>query len=303
MKKIFNIILIIFVTTQVSLACDVCGCGVGTTSFGIMPNIQGHFIGLKAQYGSFTSQHPPLFSDSEPIYGQESIFNLSLWSRIAATERLHFYVDLPYQSIQNTENGITNIYSGMGDISLMANYFVFAYGDPLEGGLLQSLQVGSGVKLPTGRKSIEESDGYIIRSVQPGLGAYAVPVNAIYTIRKGSYGLHLESNYQHYFPTDDDYQFGDRFQQSINAFMEIDHATLSMLPSVGISYSHASADSDGVYKVSPSGGNSVSAKVGFQVFRDVFSFGVQGMIPVWQNNIGGYVESKPQVQASVLFNF
>ena len=125
MSRIINIVLLLVFTTQFSLACDVCGCGVGTSCFGIMPNIQGHFIGLKAQYGRFHSEHPPLFSDSKPIYGDEAIYNLSLWSRVALSQRLHLYIDLPYQSIHSTENGVTNVYSGIGDIGLMANYFVF----------------------------------------------------------------------------------------------------------------------------------------------------------------------------------
>lgn len=303
MSRIINIVLLLIFTTQFSNACDVCGCGVGTSSFGIMPNIQGHFIGLKAQYGRFQSEHPPLFSDSKPMYGDESIYNLSLWSRVAVSQRLHLYIDLPYQSIYSTENGVTSVYSGIGDIGLMVNYFVFNRSDPDKYDVLQTLQVGSGIKLPTGRKSIAESDGYILRSVQPGIGAYAVPLNAMYTIRKGNIGMHAELNYQHYFRDDSDYQFGDRFQQSLGMFMQFAKGQTMMLPSIGLNYSHATGDHDGQYRVEPSGGNTVSASLGYQVFRESFSIGIQGLIPMWQNNIGGYVKSKPQLQASILFNF
>jgi hypothetical protein len=303
MKRLIYILLFFFSASQLALACDVCGCGVGTSSFGVMPNFQGHFIGLKAQYGQFSAEHPPLFADSKITKSHESVYNVSLWTKLALSERLHIYIDLPYQSVLNTEDGITGQYSGLGDISLLANYFILNHTDFMEYDVLQSLQVGSGIKLPTGKRNITESDGYIIRSVQPGLGAFAVPLNVVYTAKKGRFGVLGEFNYQHYFKDADNYHYGDRFQQTAAVFMEISKENSTMVPIVGVNFAHANRDFDGKYAVNPSGGNTISAQLGYKVFLNTISAGIQAQIPVWQNNIGGYVHIRPQFQADFFYNF
>ena len=59
----------IFISFSSSLnACDVCGCAVSGHQFGILPQFQKHFAGIRYGYRSFKSVHPPVFStDTEKI--------------------------------------------------------------------------------------------------------------------------------------------------------------------------------------------------------------------------------------------
>jgi len=303
MKKQFFSCLLVILSFNLLQACDICGCGIGTASFGILPRFQGHFIGIRSQFRSFDSYHPPLFADSESQTSKEKIFNLELWSRIAVGKRVQLYLNLPYQSIQKIEEGSSNIYSGMSDIAIMANYIAVNQTDESEYDLLQAFQLGSGIKLPTGKRNIAEKDGYIIRNLQPGIGAFAIPFNAIYTIRKGKFGLHTEFNYQHFLKDKNGYQFGSRFQQSAGAFMMIRKGTFTMLPNVGMNYAFADRDSKKGVPYETSGGQTFSGRLGYDVYWRSLSLGLQGQLPIWQHNVNGNVKSKTQLQVTLLFNF
>lgn len=303
MKKVFFSCLLLMVSFHYIQACDICGCGIGTASFGIMPRFQGHFAGIRGQFRSFDSYHPPLFADSDPQISKERISTIELWSRIALGDRWQVFLNLPYQSVTKIEAGRKTLYAGAGDMAVMANYTLINRTDESRYTLLHALQVGSGIKLPTGRRNIAEADGYIIRNLQPGIGAFAVPVNAIYTLRKGKAGLHAELNYQHFFRDKDNYRFGDRFQQSAGAFLISKAGKVTMLPNAGLVYAFAAKDRKNGVPYDTSGGRAFSGRLGYDIYWRSVSFGLQALLPIWQQNVNGNVDLNSQLQATLLFNF
>ncbi|MCO6461439.1 MAG: hypothetical protein J5I59_08540 [Saprospiraceae bacterium] len=283
-------------------ACDICGCGISASSFGILPRFQGHFIGIKSRYRIFQSYHPPLFPGSEPIHSKEYFYNLDLWARYSVGSRVQFYLDLPYQYIFKREDSEGRVYSGLGDISLLANFMLLDHTDASKFDLMQALQIGTGIKFPTGNTKIPEKDGYIIKNLQPGLGSYAFPINLLYTIRKGIIGFHTELNYQHIFKKDG-FQFGDRGQQSVGMYMVLNQKGWTFMPNVGVNYALAAKDrSDGI-PYETSGSKNVACQLGMGIYRNSISIGLQTLIPIWQHNVNGYVNNKSDHQLTFLYNF
>ncbi|MEO0333200.1 MAG: hypothetical protein AAF223_16195, partial [Bacteroidota bacterium] len=56
MKSIFALFILIITTVSSSHACDVCGCSLGSNYFGILPQFDKHFVGVRWHHSSFFAQ-------------------------------------------------------------------------------------------------------------------------------------------------------------------------------------------------------------------------------------------------------
>ncbi|WP_316818988.1 transporter [Pedobacter nyackensis] len=277
-KKITVTFVLIIISLTVTRACDICGCGVGSYYLGILPEYNKRFLGMRYQYKSLRTHLGP-HGERTPITADETYQSAELWGgwNIGSNFRLLAFVPYNFNERKSqTGNGSKN---GLGDIAVMGYYKLFDTKGTLGGRLLvQSLWIGGGIKVPTGkyepaeRTAIQESPN----NFQLGTASTDFTVNAAYDIRYNDLGLNANVNYKINTENKYDYRYGNKFTGNLLAYYKIRIAkTVTVAPNAGVLYETAQKDVEsGSHEVEVSGGYSLSAVAGIEGGTKGLSFGL-----------------------------
>ena len=122
MKKILIVCFIsMFCLPSASHACNVCGCGVGTYHYGILPQVGKNFVGMRYRYSSFKST---LDDSHTHQYSYETFRTAELWARFYPIKRVQAFVFVPFNFNERREGPTTKNLEGLGDVIISANYNV-----------------------------------------------------------------------------------------------------------------------------------------------------------------------------------
>ncbi|TXI71256.1 MAG: hypothetical protein E6Q41_00520, partial [Cyclobacteriaceae bacterium] len=80
MKKVFFISLVLL-AAHVTMACDVCGCSLGGSYFGILPQFNKNFVGLRwsqARFHAYMNHQSGYLSEET---SNDTYRKLELWGR------------------------------------------------------------------------------------------------------------------------------------------------------------------------------------------------------------------------------
>ncbi len=299
----FFVLFVVFFG-QNAMACDVCGCTVSGQQFGILPQFNKHFVGIKYGYRTFTSMHPPLFSTDTASKSKESFSTFDVWGRFVIADRLQIFGFIPYQHITKVESGSGLVRSGFGDVSAIALYAVINQKKSAALPLYQNLQIGGGLKLPTGSNNFLTPDQEWIPGIQMGTASTDMLFNVSYLIRYNEIGASAECNARiNGKNTGRDFKYGDRITSSIRIFYLKRLKENSILPSLGLMVENSQKDYHEGATVDLSGGTNVFGHLGLDFFSPSFTFGVQIQPAVFQHVAGGNLTSGTRIgaQFSVLF--
>ena len=284
-------------------ACDVCGCSVSGQNFGIIPKFHQHFAGLRYSYKSFASTHQPLLSTETETYSREYFSNVELWSRVRIGEKFQLFAYIPYSVISKVTSTSKYINNGPGDVSVTGMYSVINQKISTDGKMIHNLQMGGGIKLPTGDNSFETDEGWL-PSIQSGTGTVDFFANINYILRFNNAGFQTEAGYRiNTFNKPQDFRFGNRLNFSMRSFY-IHHIRKSdIITSAGVLVENAQSNfHEGVVN-ELSGGNSVFGQLGIDFIYGNTGFGTSFSIPLYDNMAEGNVRSKPRIQAQALYFF
>ncbi len=295
----------IFISFSSSLnACDVCGCAVSGHQFGILPQFQKHFAGIRYGYRSFKSVHPPLFSTDTEKISREYFHTTDLWGRYVLGSRIQLFGFVPYHHITKTENGTSIIQKGMGDVTLIGLYAIINQLKSENGLWTHHLQAGGGIKLPTGASDYITIENEWIPGIQQGTGTADFMFNANYFLRYNNVGLSTETSWRiNSRNTKHDFQYGRRTTSSIRAFYVIHMGEKSLMPSIGTTLEHSALDYHEGADVALSGGYGLYGHVGMDFFSSGFTAGISIQPVISQNIANGNLISGSRVNAqfAVLF--
>jgi hypothetical protein len=278
-------------------ACDVCGCATNATYFGILPQFRQHFIGVRYMNNSFTSkQLPSLFEVKNPLY-HESLQRMEIYGRYYPTDRLQLFAFIPYQYNVKNDGGVITESKGLSDINLLGNYIVLNTGD--SGGRLwrNTLSVGAGVKLPTGRFNASEA-----ASLQTGSGTFDYLLNAIYTTRYKKVGLNIDVNAR-INTTGNSYRYGNRITSSARFFYWHKYKMISVLPHTGLLAEYAGKDRKYGNEQRYTGGNGYYAAAGIDVYLRKISVGAVYTLPIYEKLNAGYAQTNYRLSVQALYLF
>lgn len=280
--------------------CDVCGCSVGGNSMGILPQFQNNFVGLRHHFRAYDSKHLTLFPGEIPLKTVEKFYTTELWGRYVPSKNIHLFAFIPYNYYAKDEENIHSKVSGLGDISFLANYVIINTGEYSNSRWKHALQAGTGLKLPTGvSDNIQKHSGLLIPSLQAGTGAFDIPINLIYTVRRNQLGLNIENNYRINMPNRRNYRFGDRFNSSVRIFYWQKFKNMSLLPHVGASYEYGFMDKDRRIKQEYTGSNSVLGNAGIDLYFGRFILNFSTQISVYQHIAQGQISARQQYRFGV----
>ncbi|MCY7351019.1 MAG: hypothetical protein LH606_10160 [Cytophagaceae bacterium] len=163
-----------------SLACDICGCGAGSSFLGIMPQTGRSFLGLRYRVKSYDSH-----LNSQRLQTREVYQSAELWARWYPARRWQILAFLPVNANRQETTDGTHTRKGLGDAILMAHYnLVNTALDTVARKVDHNLLIGGGVKLPTGQFRYEADGSEVANpNFQLGTGSTDALFNIIYTLR------------------------------------------------------------------------------------------------------------------------
>lgn len=301
MKYIIGAILALVISMPVR-ACDVCGCGSGGGMFGVLPQSQKHFVGMRYQFRYFDSRHVALFPGDPEMKTRETYHIAEIWGRWVPHERVQVFAFLPMQwSSQQTDSARYNLL-GIGDMSIQVHYVALKKTDST-GRHGHLLQLGAGIKLPTGRHDLVAQEGVVLPALQPGTGSVDIPFSLIYQAKFNKHGLALESSFRLNTTNIKGYKFGNKATAIARYMYWIPRGFWTILPSAGAWFEYAAMDRDNGVRTDYTGGMALSAGGGIDVYFKSFAFQLHVSQPVWQNMGEGQISARTRIQTGLIYSF
>lgn len=279
--------------------CDVCGCSGSGGSMGYGTIGNSNFIGLRYMYQQYRSRDG-IFNNSPWI--DENFNTLQLWGQIPISERISINAIVPYHFHNRTFNdGSGQDINGLGDISILGFYNLIS---PRMDGLFpeqryvfkHNLQLGGGVKLPTGDYKRENNTGSVNPSFQVGTGSFDFVVAGNYSVSHKNWGAGLLANYTFKTENEQNYEFGNQFNYGFNLYRSFTTMKMnSFTPVIGLAGELYGTNKSYGLDVANTKGDVLFTRLGLESNLGKFSAGINLMLPLSQNLNGGKVEVKSRI--------
>ena len=254
-----------------ALACDVCGCAMAGNYSGIYPQFQKNIIGFRYRFQSFNHPNTDLNLNGTSLVQRDKFQTYELAGRFYLSDRIQLLAAVPYSVHMREESERTTDISGIGDMTVAANYTLINTGDSLKKTFKHTLLVGAGVSLPTGRyQQRDATKAMLPAQFQIGTGAYRFSLRSNYTVRYEGFGVNAEANYTFNGENERFYQFGNQYSASANAFYWFQGNGFSILPSLGISYEHYNQDYEYENVKEQTGGSLQLLNAGIDLYLDKY---------------------------------
>lgn len=286
MKKLFFGIILIF-TASASFACDICGCGGGNFYLGLLPGFRSKFIGVRYHYMNYNT----VLKGDASQYSHNYYNTAEVWGGINVGSRWQVLAFVPYHVNKQIDDDGTTSSSGMGDVTVLANYQLLHTMNTGESsaGVEQQLWIGGGVKMPTGKFDANVKDpSTTIADVNAQLGTGSVDflLNSMYNVRIGNWGINNTASYKENTARNT-YSFGNVFTANSIGYYRISMKKANLLPNVGVMYQNTAHNQLDNVKVENTGGYIATASVGAEVSLRNLTFGATAHAPFSQNYANG----------------
>lgn len=286
--KIITIILLLLSTIN-SSACEVCGCGNGSSFFGILPQSHFKFGGLRYQTKTFESHFT-----SNLLRTEENFQSIEPWLRLYPIKKTQLILMGSVQSNTQTimASGERKTLSGIGDLSALAHYNVVnTFFDSTAHTLDHIWLLGGGIKLPTGKFDYTMSQDEVANpNFQLGTGSVDYIINSIYTVRKNNIGLNLDLSYKINGTNRNHYKFANKSRVIVNGFMQLTAGDFSFLPNLGVLGEYNGHDKQNGIDNQFSGGYLTTAMLGSEVYYKKITAGFSLQKPLAQDLSGSQLK-------------
>lgn len=264
LRRIALIFIIIFSVSN-SFACDICGCSSGNYFIGTFPLFRKHFMGLRYTFRSFRSR---LATDNTQ-FSNDFYQTTEIWGGFNVGRKWQIIGFIPYNiNKQISDDGVQQN-SGLGDITLIANYKLFDKRNGNKHGKMvsQQLWIGGGLKLPTGKFNVAAAEIIHSANDQAGTGSLDYILNTMYTLHINDWGINSSINYK-VNGSANTYRFGNRLSASSFVFHSLSAKKATFNPNAGLLYEELDANRLNRVKVADTGGYTFLASAGLDlIFR------------------------------------
>lgn len=278
--------------------CDACGCSASGGSMGFSSMLNSNFVGLRYFYQSYTSRDG-IFANSPWV--DENFNTAQVWARIPVADKIQISALVPYHFHNRMlSTGEENI-EGLGDVTVLAMYTAI---QTMKDSAVYShkLQLGGGVKAPTGKYESANNLGTVNPGFQLGTGSWDYLLAAEYVVQRKKIGLNTMVNYT--FKTENKklYQFGNQFNYGSTLFYLFDLDQIKLVPQVGFAGELYETNRQYKQDVPDTSGDILFGKFGIEAGIKKFSVGVNAMAPINQNLTGGKVEANYRWSVNVNYS-
>lgn len=294
MKKLYCLLIVL--ASIPSLACDICGSGAGGSYLGLLPQFRKRFFGLRYQQNSL-QHHLGAGGTVNYLTTTETYRIAELWGATNIGSRFRITAFVPFNFIQrkNQEERLTD--QGLGDITVIG-YYQLLDRNTTDGRskLAQSLWIGGGIKLPSGKynpedKNIQQSSQ---NTFQLGTGSTDFSAHVMYDIRLQQTGVNVNAGYKMNTRNKYDYQYGNKFTLNTLVYHRFSIGDkISITPNAGTLYETAAKDWKAKdIQVWETGGYSLMGTLGMEFSVGRISAGVNFQTALSQKLGEGKVKAK-----------
>lgn len=301
MKKILLAVLLLI--SEISFACEICGCANNNFQIGLLPNFRKYFFGLRyssARYNSHLANDPTQFS-------RDHYKSIELWGGYQFKD-VQVMAFLPYlRSTKISDDGNVES-SGLGDAVLMANYKTWSkmsMNESMTRTLKNELWLGGGVKLPTGVSHIDVTQpDFNIGDFnsQPGTGSIDYLLNATHNFLWNNSGIVTNSTYRLNTVNSQNYHFGNRIYLSSSFFQTFTIQKVKIRPMVGLSYLQNSTNTYSGSKIYGSEGYSISSLAGVNLIFGKMGVTANTYLPISQEMYNGQTKLQSRTTLGLTFS-
>jgi hypothetical protein len=281
-------------------ACDICGCGPGSSFVGILPQAGRGFAGLRYRIKSYDSHLSSRF-----LKTRETFQTAELWARWYPLNRVQILAFVPVQFNRQQTAGDVYHRNGLGDVTVLAHYnLVNTALDTVPRRVNHNLLVGLGVKAPTGKfRYVADGTEVANPNFQLGTGSTDPLLSTIYTLRAGTWGWNTDATLRLTTRNADGYRFGNRATASSSLFFVKNGASLTWMPNAGVTLETAARDRDHGTPNANTGGYLTLGTLGLEAYTKRLSMGLNWQTPLAQYLAGGELRSRNRAMGHVTVLF
>ena len=306
MKKLYVILACMLVTPFIAQACEICGCGAGNQYVGILPDFRKHVFGLRYRYSSLYS-HVGVGGSSTYLTTKENYNTVEFWGGWNITNNIRVMASVPYSFNERSNQSVSASKNGIGDVYFSGFYQVLNSRHTTQASklLVQSLWLGGGIKLPTGKydpadKSTQNESTNLF---QLGTGSTDFMLNAMYDVRLQDAGINISSAYKINTANKYDYTYGNKFNINTVAYYKFRVKNMfSIAPNAGVQFETSQQDDDDGLDVEISGGNLLVGTVGVETIFNRIAIGGNFQTPLKQNLGKGIIKANNRCMVHVSFS-
>jgi hypothetical protein len=304
MKKNYLFILFLTLSNFSTIACDICGCGVGNYYLGITPQFAKNFVGLRYRNFSYHSH----IGMGKMFETKEYFQTAELWARYYIKPKIQLMAFIPYSFNSQTTIDNTLYINGLGDITILANYnLINTTKDTIFHKIHHTLWAGGGVKVQTGKYHYDENNSSQVANpnFQLGTGSTDFLFNLVYTLRYKNIGFTTDLTTKINTSNSREYRFGNRVNGSLSGFyVRRINSKITVMPNAGIYAEYSNFDNNKGYTVANTGGGLLATSLGLETyFFSKIALGCNYQIPITQNLGEGMLKTNDRfmLNVSVLF--
>ena len=227
-----------------------------------------------------------------------------LWGGYKITPAFQLLAFIPFNTNISVSDDSKKTNSGFGDVTLLANYKVFKNNSWLRDTLSvrQQLWLGGGIKMPTGKFSIDTSEVVSSANSQPGTGSIDFIVMGSYDLLIENWGITSNLSYKINQSTLD-YKFGNRFNAGLFAFRSFYLKQITFSPNLGLLYENLNPNKMSGKKVENTGGNDLLGVIGIETRLDRIIIGLNTQFPLMNNISDNQTNIKVRAMAHITYVF
>ncbi len=295
MKKILTIVLFLSIYSA-SQACDICGCGVGNYYFGLMPQFRSKFFGLRYHINKFNTR----MNDDPTQFSHDLYQTTEIWGGFNLGSKFQVIAIMPYNFNKQVSDDGTNKLNGLGDMMAMLNYKVYNH---TRGRNYNSLWLGAGIKIPTGKFEIDPADPDVAAQANNQLGSGSVDflLNGMYNIKVSKWGISTQAVYKINTANKENYQFGNKLTASSFISYGISSGNAEIRPNAGLLFENTEESRLGSGKVDLTGGNLLQGSIGSEFSQRKITLGFNVQLPIAQKFAEDQTRQKIKGMAHISF--
>ena len=304
MSKRLFILFVIFSMSSSTYACDICGCGNGSSFYGILPQYHRGFVGMRYKQKQFSSH-----ISSDVLSTTEDFSTAELWGRFYPSKKIQVLTFVPYHfnsQFRNIDKSTESI-QGLGDISILASYnLINTYADTTYKKEVQhQLLAGVGLKAPTGAFAYDpySVDEVANANFQLGTGSWDIPLNLNYTLKNKNSGINVNATYKINTKNANEYKFGNRTSLAAQAFRMMATQKTLFMPLIGFYAETFPMDKVEGQLNEFTGGSLLAASAGLETYTGKLTIGLNLQLPISQKMSDGELKLNYSAMAHVTLNF
>lgn len=302
MRKFILLALIGILSTSTTLACEICGGGLGNNYTGLLPNFNKRFVGVRYHFNQVYTQLD-ISGNTTALTNKEKYHTAELWSAWNIGSRWRVMAIVPYSKIEKYSigTGSNSSKSGLGDINLSGYYNIL---NKLEA-ITQSIWLGAGAKLPTGAYNKDEFVSTNSANIyQLGTGSVDFTGSLNYDISVNNIGLNTNVSYKINTKNRDEYQYGNKLTLNGSIYYNSSLSdAVKLRPNVGIQHDAQARDETLGYKIEQTGGYNTNYNVGLESTIKNIAIGFTYQAPLSQYVSHGRTELVNKFLTHITFTF